>query len=292
MNIEVNKPNLFVIGASKCATTSLWAILKDHPDIFMSLDKEPSFFVKESFNNKLLSYLALFEAAKNQKFIGEASPVYSETTTFPDTAKRIYDFNPEAKIIYIVREPIDRLKSVWKQTLHSGHWLNPVYEIEFEKKSIGLMPINFDKALYEYPPFLESTKYWTHLSSYRKYFKDENILLLFYEDLKKDQSIINRQIFNFLGLEEISNKSKIHVNKSNTKRRFPFWFRNLSPKTQSQLKHSIPPAMFHKLIKRPVNNIRISPGEKEKIYSILENEISSILEYGGKSEDFWRKDRS
>jgi hypothetical protein len=286
------KPNLFIIGASKCATTTLWAILKGHPDIFMSEEKEPSHFVKDKFETNMLSYLSLFEHAEDQKYIGEASPVYSETTTFPDIAKRIYDFNPEAKIIYIVREPLDRLQSVWKQTLHSGHWYQEVYQSIFNKEGIGLMPIDFEEALLNYPPFIEATKYYTHLNNYRKYFDDENILLLFYEDLKKDQSIIEEQICRFLNVEQFTNTKSKHSNKSSEKKRYPFWFKNLSKRNQLRIKYVIPPILFDQLIKRPVGNVRLNQGIEKKVYSILEEEISKILEYGNKPHNFWSKNRS
>jgi len=56
------------------------------------------------------------------------SPIYSETKLMPEIPKRIYDYNPNAKIIYIVKNPIERLKSVWRQTLFNEHNYNNMYK--------------------------------------------------------------------------------------------------------------------------------------------------------------------
>jgi len=81
------KPNLFIIGASKCGTTSLYNILKRQKDICMSSIKEPHYFAGKNSKKSLEWYLSLFRHCdENKKIIGEASPIYSETTYFPDVA--------------------------------------------------------------------------------------------------------------------------------------------------------------------------------------------------------------
>mgnify|MGYP003974473255 FL=1 len=91
---KISIPNLFIIGASKCATTSIWSILSQHPDVFMSKVKEPNYFCWDNYKEKYYWYLSLFEQSKNEKIIGEASPIYSESLTFPDIANKIHKLNP------------------------------------------------------------------------------------------------------------------------------------------------------------------------------------------------------
>ena len=110
-------PNFLIIGAGKSGTTSLWHLLNEHPDIYMSPDKEPNFFNKdENYNKGLDWYQHLFRRAKNQKAIGEASNNYSCCGIFKNTVKRIKKTLPHVKIIYITRNPLKRAESEWMES--------------------------------------------------------------------------------------------------------------------------------------------------------------------------------
>ena len=118
------KINLFLIGASKCGTTYLYNILKSHPKICMSNIKEPQFFFDIKYEKELEKLNFLYPHYNFQNYIGDASPIYSETIQFPEIPKRLFDYNNDAKIIYIVREPFARLKSTFIQAYSTGHWIN------------------------------------------------------------------------------------------------------------------------------------------------------------------------
>jgi sulfotransferase family protein len=84
----LKKPNLFIVGAPRCGTTSLWSYLKDHPDIFMSAEKELYFFdsdlwAREAWAPTLEQYLANFSAATDERIIGEATPSYLRSKRAP-----------------------------------------------------------------------------------------------------------------------------------------------------------------------------------------------------------------
>ena len=108
-------PNLFIIGAAKCGTTSLHCYLDLHPEISMSRIKEPRFFAcpegprEERAITDRNRYLALFEAGK--KIRGEASPAYSQHPAVSGVPGRIAMESPDAKFIYLVRDPIERIES-------------------------------------------------------------------------------------------------------------------------------------------------------------------------------------
>ncbi len=96
------RPNLFIVGSMKSATTSLHNYLDLHPDIFMTKDpwKEPGYFVKEiNLGKGIYWYLDLFKDAKNEKFLGESSVGYTRSPNYPGVPERIHDFCPNAKII-------------------------------------------------------------------------------------------------------------------------------------------------------------------------------------------------
>ncbi|MDA3882765.1 MAG: sulfotransferase domain-containing protein [Bacteroidales bacterium] len=283
------KPNLFIIGASKCGTTSLWHMLNNHSEVFMSTPKEPWFFSFSNYNERLEWYLSLFKSAKHKKIIGEASPIYSETTLIPGIAERIYNFNSKAKVIYIVREPISRLKSVYSQTLSSGHWHKKIYE-NYTDIDVPIMPKKFERAIFEYPPFVEACKYWTHLNNYRNFFNDDNILLLFFEDLKQNPQATYDKICNFLSILPEGQDRIFEIQNS-----------SLGKKMHSELYVKIKNNKIIYSIIKPVanllnikppkrsidNNICFPPDVEKQVKEILKGEMNQLLEYAHKPTDYW-----
>ncbi|NCD00162.1 MAG: hypothetical protein EOL95_10745 [Bacteroidia bacterium] len=289
--MDKKKPNLFIIGASKCGTTSLWHMLKQHTKIFMSTPKEPWFFSFSNYLSRLPEYEKLFERAKAEKFLGEASPIYSETTLIPNLPQRIYNYNPNAKIIYIVREPISRLKSVWRQALSTTHWYYPVYK-NYTDVEVPLMPKNFKKAIFEYPQFLEVCKYWTHLNHYRQYFDDKNILLLFFEDLKSNEEKVYREICKFLELEPEIKEGIFNIQNSGKGKKmyYSFILRLKKNNIIYKIGSTITKLLNIKIPKKPIKyNVHLDNKTIKEINSILKIEKIMILEYGHKKPDFWEK---
>ena len=107
------KANLFIIGAMKAGTTTLHYLLDRHPDIFMSLEKEPQVFSSKP----LASYDDIFEGYDKQKYMGESSTAYTKLPDEPNIAKQIYDYNPDAKLIYLIREPMARAVSHYRHNI-------------------------------------------------------------------------------------------------------------------------------------------------------------------------------
>lgn len=287
--MTINKPNLFIIGASKCGTTSLWHMLNLHPNVFMSNPKEPWFFSFSSWKDNIQWYERLFENATTEKILGEASPIYSETTLIPELPNRIYQYNPKAKIIFIVREPIDRLKSVWKQTLSTGHWYKNVIA-NYTDVEVPLMPKELDRAIFEYPPFLEACKYFTHYNNYKKYFEDENILLLFFDDLKDNPKTVYRSMCKFLGIVPQKDEQIFRKQNDGTGKQMDYKFLALIKKNKTVLKFVTRLSTLTGIRaprKRISYEVEINKPLKNKINSILEKEKASILKLGDKPSDFW-----
>jgi len=116
MDKSIKKPNFFIIGAPKCGTTALYMYLNEHPDIFLSPIKEPDFFATD-FNRSITNinnYLKLFEGADVYKIVGEASTTYLSSK---EAVKNILKFNPEAKFIVMIRNPVDMFSSLHSQNL-------------------------------------------------------------------------------------------------------------------------------------------------------------------------------
>src|SRR5580698_1501830 len=100
------KPNFFIVGAPKSGTTSLYDYLKEHPQVFLPKKELYYFCYDLTFRTPPISeniYLKYYTDANNQKAVGDASVYYLLS---PGAAKKIKDFNPEAKIIVMLRNPI------------------------------------------------------------------------------------------------------------------------------------------------------------------------------------------
>ena len=118
-------PNFVVIGAMKCATTTLAVQLAAQEGVFISDPKEPNFFSNDEIYAKGTPwYEALFDGASGCTLVGEASTHYTKLPTYPDTLARFRSALPDVKLIYVMRHPIDRVVSQymheWSQRLVSG----------------------------------------------------------------------------------------------------------------------------------------------------------------------------
>ena len=103
-------PNLIVIGAAKCGTTSLHAYLDEHPEIAMSREKELHFFVdRKNWGRGIEWYEAQFDASAPVR--GESSPGYSAYPLYEGVAERMARVVPDAKLVYLVRDPVERVVS-------------------------------------------------------------------------------------------------------------------------------------------------------------------------------------
>ncbi|MCB0382385.1 MAG: sulfotransferase, partial [Psychroserpens sp.] len=113
--------NFLLIGAAKSATTSLSNALSQHPDICFSNPKEPEFFCKDNWRDKIENYHSLFKQ-KSVKLYGEGSTNYSKFPHYnKNIHKDIFDYNPNMKIIYMMRHPIDRIVSHYIHSYNRGH---------------------------------------------------------------------------------------------------------------------------------------------------------------------------
>lgn len=208
---KIFKPNLFIIGAMKSGTSSLHLYLDEHPEIFMSQPKEPSYFVspdqlknywrgmwEKRFWENEAKYLSLFQGADRAKIIGESSTTYSKYPKLNGVARRIKEYNSSAKFIYLMRDPVERtISHYW----HTVRW-------EKERRS----PI---KAIRENPHFLEVSHYAMQLKEFFSFFPMDQIHELTIEAFQKNQEKHLSSLFQWLGVDKgfipggLSNKDHV-----------------------------------------------------------------------------------
>ncbi|MES1024048.1 sulfotransferase [Gloeocapsa sp. BRSZ] len=203
-------PNFIVVGAAKAGTTALYYYLKQHPQIYMSPEKEPKFFALEgdeldfrgpgdrenickSAITDIETYRHLFKGVTNEIAVGEASPLYLYS---PKAAERIKKYIPDAKLIAILRNPIERAYSGYIMHVREGR--------ETAK--------DFTEALQEEESRIRSNWGWGHyvnvgfyhaqLKRYLNLFDKEQIRVYLYEDLKTNPINLIQDIFRFLGVDD------------------------------------------------------------------------------------------
>jgi len=178
------KPNFFVIGASKCGTTSLCNHLANHPEIFFSVPKEPAYFTLGPERGMSgADYAELFAGARAFRAIGEGSTNYGAVTLFPGVEHRIAAYSPNARIIYSVRHPLERMESQWNQLRSTGGTL-----------------LEFNDAVRQVPEMIETNLFWKTACAYRRVVGDERMLVLFLEDFQADAAATLTRCFEFLGV--------------------------------------------------------------------------------------------
>lgn len=204
----MNKPNFFIVGAARSGTTSMWWYLKQHRQVFMpndELNKEPAFFSDKS-SMSLEEYLKLFEAAEEQhKVIGEVSTAY---LVDPKSARKIKEFNPEAKILILLRNPADRAYALYNWMVQEGYEYCSSFQkaLELEKKRGEKGIPNFWEPEYYWNyMYFRSGLYHEQVSRYVSEFGNNVLILKFYL-LKSRFNFAYSRVCDFLGIsrEEVS----------------------------------------------------------------------------------------
>lgn len=184
----MKRPNLFVVGAMKSGSTTLHDYLAEHPEIFMSAEKEPGFFVPELWKEKSEEeYNQLFTAASNEKYLGESSTHYTKLPTYSGVAARIHQHSPEAKILYVVRHPVKRTIS---------HYLHNRRELYLHAENRPIL-----KAIEQDEIYTAYSNYAMQIRPYYEYFVKENVQIVLFEEMIASPETVLKEIFQWLGVK-------------------------------------------------------------------------------------------
>jgi sulfotransferase family protein len=187
-------PNLFVVGAPKAGTTSLWGYLHAHPDIFMSPMKEPGYFASVPYLPSVDDaeiYLGLFSAARGERFRGEATPAYLAPVHVPEAIRRV---SPDARIVISLREPVDSSRSAF----YFMAQLLPDLESRTFRQAIREELDGRNRP--DLPRYVWSAMYTAAVGRYLEVF-GERVFVLFFDDLVADTRGVVRRLFESLDLD-------------------------------------------------------------------------------------------
>ena len=210
-------PNLFIIGAMKAGTSSLHEYLNRHPEIFMGNPggkgamKEVSYFAPhytdlgvpwgEGHEQPGLDwYLELFSSAGKVKYAGEASVLYSARPWIEGCEKRIHRFNSAARIVYILRDPVERAISHYWYSVRGGLETLPILSAMKRSKE-----------------YVDRSDYAMQLKPYVETFGFNQVFVLTLEELHNDSNQILTQLFEWLGVDSsisIDTTEKVNVGKA------------------------------------------------------------------------------
>ncbi len=212
----MRKPNFFIVGFPKSGTTSLRRLLNQHPDIFVSKPEEPHYFCKDLHKKsdvfygekkrfryrKEKDYLRLFSKAKKEKKLGESSVFYLYSKV---AAKEIKKFNPESKIIIMLRNPVEFLNSMHKHNtlyrIDNALSLQKALRIEEQrKKDKNKIPkvVMFPSRLF----YSDLAKFSEQINRYLEVFPKKQVKIVLLDDLKKSPEKTYKEVLDFLDVDK------------------------------------------------------------------------------------------
>ena len=197
-------PDFFVIGAYRSGTTFLYRSVRQHPDVFVPVIKEPNFFAvhdNPAATPELLArsvtephrYDDLYRAAGPTQRTGDMSPEYLRNPAAP---ARIHRSRPEAPLVAILRNPVDRAWSDYLMHRSRGTERCPTFAQALEQQASRA-----DGTDRSGPNYLDSGRYHEQLTRYFRYFDADQLLVLLYDDLLTDPGAVVRLVFEHIGVD-------------------------------------------------------------------------------------------
>jgi hypothetical protein len=193
-------PNFLIVGAMKCGTTALYYYLEQHPQVFMSPVKEPNFFCFEGREGPdsgnsitdIAAYRDLFKGVLSERAIGEASHCYLYE---PRAVERIKHYAPHAKLIAILRNPIDRAYSHFLHAVRNGTEPFTDFAQALRAEETGAHPGRTSQD------YVGRGLYYGQLQRYLGVFSHDQVRIYLYEDLSNAPVDTLQDAFRFLGVD-------------------------------------------------------------------------------------------
>ena len=294
-------PDFIIAGAPKCGTTALWNFLNELPEVCMAAMKEPKFFteLKGSMETQIKGdgprtsgnyekgiewYSSLFENCKKDQILGEASTLYFCNY---DAAEKIHRYVPNVKLIFMLRNPAQRIYSHYRQ-----------------EYKLGFNFPDFEEMISQNHPrfrfYLDISKYKKHLERFYSLFSESQILILLMDDFRLDPEKEYKKVTDFLGLSFTVNKvpdlRKEYNQQIEPKNRFIA--RWLTIAQQSKISKLIPQDIRKRLYKIRSNLVALNSTQVIKnklddrisftLLQLLEDDISYVRNLLNRKE-LWRK---
>ncbi len=293
-----------VLGPPKTASTSLHYYLSQHPQIYMSDTKETRYFDYD-YQPNLEGYDKFFENAANQPIIGEATPTYA---LLPFVADRIKKHFPGIKLILCFRNPVDRAFSGWSMRKARGaetlSFREALEENAKQRKTVdfkgeeGLkrwkddQEMNNKKNKILYRTYIDGGMYAEILKNYRSLFPENQIMIIWADELRKDVHKTLKAIYTFLGVD--TSFDKVNTEEKNTfkKVRLKPLFNLFGKKKVKDVK-KVMPAWMHKALKpimrTPDVKPEMDPADRPFAYALFKDDIEELEKLTGRDLSSWKR---
>jgi len=271
------KPNLFIVGAPKAGTSFLWDKLRKHQEVFFTEnpEKELNYFAdqelqKESYYKYYrikdeTKYLKCFKAAKLEKSIVDGSVSYF---AYPAVPQRIHNFNPNAKIVIILRDPIKRAFSHYQMDKRMGYATKPLEE--YLKR-----PLEYPAHYHQY---INNSLYAKNIKNYLKVFGEKQILIL---HLKQIGGGDFESLYNFLEIKKdvLPIESTQAINRNKVPRNFISKTLQHNRHLATILKKVIPKGvvkLFESFLYKGAEKVEMTKKEEEALRFCLGSDIEEL----------------
>lgn len=279
------RPNLVIIGATKCGTSSLHQYLACHPQVFMSEPKELRFFTKH-WEKGVEWYEAQFPVDAPVR--GESSPQY---TVYPRNAAapaRMHEVVPGARLIYMVRDPVERVISDYLERLGQFR----------EHRELESILTDFESSPHAQQQYISPSKYWLQLEQYLKFYPPDQILVLTLDDLRSRKLDTLRSAFRFLRVDEHFRDDAFDRvwNESSVKRRMSWFGRLVYPHGLRRALHDdrVPYQIvraFKAVVRatgRPIERPRLSEDLERRLTGCFRDDVAQLRAFTSNTFAGWR----
>jgi hypothetical protein len=237
----LTKPNFFIVGAPKCGTTALYEYLRPHPNVFMPTLKEPHFFATDLGVyppiRTLEEYSTIFAGVTPSHLsIGEASVYYLRSST---AIANIREFNPDARIIAMFRNPVEMVHSLHSQLLYVSEENEPDFEKawglqERRRRGLDLPPKSRGAFLLQYA---EVGSLGSQTQRLLSIFPREQVKLILFDDFAISPDQVYDQVIEFLAIPHDGRRSFPRINEN--KRARIAWVRDFGWKPPPILRQAV-----------------------------------------------------
>lgn len=177
-------PNFLIIGAQKSATTTLWGALQTHAQVFCCPIKEPRYFVaEEAWRLSPDWYARLFAGVTDELAIGEASTTYSWHPHHSGVPQRIRQALGEVRLVYVLRDPVERMRSAYTHALATGYEHRPIAKALLDER------------------YLSPSRYAHQVEQYLECFDRSSLLLVSTEQIRADPNPVLARVLRHIGVD-------------------------------------------------------------------------------------------
>lgn len=277
-------PNFLVIGAMKSGTTSLYHYLRHHPQVFMPDTKEVNFFnPMRNWRRGVEWYEQQFEGAEGDAVaVGEASTSYTKFPWVRGVPARIASTLDDVRLVYVVRDPIERMRSHYLHNLAIGQ----------EWRSI-------EDAFHKEPMYANISRYALQIDQYVPYVPRDKLLVVQSEDLQNERVATLGRVFRFLGVDEGWTPPAIdrEFYRSSDRRMNPSLRRRIrripqvrrmamyAPGAVKRLKHTLTEGL--PTAELDVDRASVSEDLRQALQDILREDVARLRQYLGDDFHGW-----